>query len=126
MTRTAMTAACGTASSMPEKVIPMSSPLMPTEEAWSWQTAARCRGEDASIFFHPDGERGRAAKRRQDRAKAICAECSVAAECREYALRYQEPFGVWGGLSEHERLTLLGRHRPRTQRDVSVSWSEHQ
>lgn len=102
-----------------------SSPLIPTEQAWSWQLAARCRGEDTSIFFHPDGERGRAAKRRQERAKAICAECPVAAECREYALNYQEPFGIWGGLSEDERMILLGRHRERlTQRRMTASCSD--
>jgi WhiB family transcriptional regulator, redox-sensing transcriptional regulator len=105
----------------------MSSMLIPTDEAWWWQTAARCRGEDTSIFFHPDGERGRAAKRRQERAKAICAECPVTAECRNYALKYKEPFGIWGGLSEDERMTLLGRGRVRrTQRELAMSCSQRQ
>jgi WhiB family redox-sensing transcriptional regulator len=72
-------------------------------EAWSWQLAARCRGEDPSIFFHPDGERGRARKRRQRRAKDICAECPVAAQCRQHSLAFHERFGTWGGLSEDER-----------------------
>jgi WhiB family redox-sensing transcriptional regulator len=76
-------------------------------EAWTWQLHARCRGEDLSIFFHPDGERGRARKRRQRRAKDICAQCPVAAQCRQHSLSFHERFGTWGGLSEDERDKLL-------------------
>jgi WhiB family redox-sensing transcriptional regulator len=28
--------------------------------------------------------------------------------CREHALAVREPYGVWGGLSEHEREELTG------------------
>jgi WhiB family redox-sensing transcriptional regulator len=28
-------------------------------------------------------------------------------ECREHALRVQEPYGTWGGLTEDERQILL-------------------
>ena len=77
-------------------------------DAWTWQLLARCRGVDPSIFFHPDGERGYARKRRQQRAKALCAECPVAAQCREHSFAFVERFGTWGGLSEDERVRLLG------------------
>jgi len=29
--------------------------------------------------------------------------------CREQALRLQEPYGIWGGLSEDDRLTIINR-----------------
>lgn len=76
-------------------------------ETWEWQLLGRCRDEDASLFFHPDGERGHARKRRQQRAKAICAECTVAAQCRRHSLAYNERFGTWGGVSEDERNRIL-------------------
>jgi WhiB family redox-sensing transcriptional regulator len=80
---------------------------------WTWQLEARCRDADPSMFFSPEGERGQARTRRQRRAKAICAQCEVAAKCLDHSLRFQEPFGVWGGLSEMERDRVLGRVRRR-------------
>ncbi|XTP38437.1 WhiB family transcriptional regulator (plasmid) [Mycobacterium sp. TJFP1] len=81
-----------------------------TSEAWAWQLAARCRGEDSSVFFTPDGERGSARKRRHDRAKAICSQCPVIGACRAHAMKYREPYGVWGGMSEDDRANCV---RPR-------------
>ena len=68
---------------------------------------ALCRAADPTIFFHPDGERGAARKRRQEQAKRVCSECPVATQCREHALAFQEAFGTWGGLSEDDRSALL-------------------
>lgn len=51
------------------------------------------------IFFPTQGESA-------NRAKAICAECPVAAECLEYALDTPERYGIWGGTSEKERRVL--------------------
>jgi WhiB family redox-sensing transcriptional regulator len=78
----------------------------PLVEVWDWQRRAACRNLDSSMFFHPDGERGPCRQRREDRAKAVCAACPVRAECLEHSLRVQEPYGVWGGLSETERPRL--------------------
>ena len=30
----------------------------PVAEVWDWQLHGACRGENTSLFFHPDGERG--------------------------------------------------------------------
>lgn len=86
---------------------------MPTSQSWEWQTAAACRGMSSASFFHPWGARGTARVDLERRAKQICAECPVIDACRRHALEVQEPYGVWGGLSEDERLVLLNRQRRR-------------
>lgn len=78
----------------------------PLVEVWDWQRRAACRNLDSSTFFHPDGERGPRRQQREDRAKAVCAGCPVRAECLEHSLRVQEPYGIWGGVSETERPRL--------------------
>nr|WP_280268409.1 WhiB family transcriptional regulator [Nocardia wallacei] len=72
-------------------------------ESWEWQLQGSCRGVDSAVFFHPDGERGRARADRERNAKRICRDCPVLAACREYALSAAEPYGIWGGMSEEER-----------------------
>ena len=79
----------------------------PITENWDWQVRAACRGLDASTFFHPENERGRSRRRREEQAKAVCAECPVARQCLDWALSVREPYGVWGGLSSVEREELL-------------------
>ncbi|MFC9435278.1 WhiB family transcriptional regulator [Nocardia sp. NPDC057030] len=76
-------------------------------EAWEWQLRGSCRGLDSAMFFHPDGERGRARQARARRAKQICHSCPVRRQCRNYALTVNEPYGVWGGMTEDERRRYL-------------------
>jgi WhiB family redox-sensing transcriptional regulator len=84
----------------------------PNADFWDWQLEAACRGMDSEVFFHPDGQRGAARAQREQRAKQICATCPVLQQCREHALSVREPYGVWGGLTEDERETILrGRRR---------------
>jgi WhiB family redox-sensing transcriptional regulator len=60
------------------------------------------------VFFPPPTtERKKEKLARERRAKDICQSCPVLGECREYALQIREPHGVWGGLSENERRSLL-------------------
>jgi WhiB family transcriptional regulator, redox-sensing transcriptional regulator len=79
----------------------------PIAEQWDWQLLGLCRGQDSGRFFHPDGERGASRGRREAAAKALCQTCPVRAECAAYALATREPYGVWGGFTEAERLRLL-------------------
>jgi WhiB family redox-sensing transcriptional regulator len=78
-----------------------------TVEGWDWQREGACRGRDTGQFFHPDGERGASRMRRELAAKSVCRACPVRAECAAHALSAREPYGVWGGFTEAERLRLL-------------------
>ncbi|MPZ28813.1 MAG: WhiB family transcriptional regulator [Micromonosporaceae bacterium] len=78
----------------------------PVADSWDWQRHGACRGRDSAQFFHPDGERGSSRARREQAAKVVCATCPVRAECAAHALTVQEPYGVWGGFTEAERLRL--------------------
>ena len=91
---------------------------VPTTEAWDWQAEAACRGMASSFFFHPWGERGPSRDERVRRAKEVCADCPVIDACRQHALEVQEQYGVWGGLSEEERLVLLNRGRRSLRRKL--------
>ena len=76
-------------------------------DLWEWQYQGLCRDLDESLFFHPEGERGAARRRRAESAKSICGTCPVLIQCRAHALAVREPYGVWGGLSEEERAAIL-------------------
>jgi WhiB family transcriptional regulator, redox-sensing transcriptional regulator len=79
----------------------------PIADIWDWQRMGLCRGRDSAQFFHPDGERGASRSRREAAAKQLCRRCPVRAECAAHALATREPYGVWGGFTESERLRLL-------------------
>ena len=74
-----------------------------------WQDVAACRGEDSTWFFPADAEQRRSRIRREARAKAVCAQCPVMQLCRDHALRVEEPWGIWGALTEEERAEILLR-----------------
>ena len=82
---------------------------IPVMEEWEWQYKGACRDLDPEKFFHPDGERGPRRRNRENAAKAVCATCPVIAACRAHALAVQEPYGIWGGLSEDDRAVILER-----------------
>ncbi|MET7458744.1 WhiB family transcriptional regulator [Streptomyces sp. NPDC005574] len=68
---------------------------------------------DPEVFFQKRPERGRSWARA---AKEVCSVCPVVRSCLEAALRRQEAFGVWGGLTTWERHVYHGGPRPRYQR----------
>lgn len=64
-----------------------------------WMSDSLCAQIDPEMFFPEKGGSTREAKR-------ICLRCDVRSECLDYALRTEERFGIWGGLSERERRRL--------------------
>jgi WhiB family redox-sensing transcriptional regulator len=74
----------------------------------TWQRYAACLGHDPELFF-PIGEAG-PARTQVDEAKAVCAGCPVRCLCLEWSLLAGINYGVWGGMSETERLALKRRN----------------
>ncbi len=64
-----------------------------------WMREGLCRTGDPERFFpHPRGE----ADRRRE-ARTVCLACPVREACRDHALKHNEGYGIWGGLTETER-----------------------
>lgn len=74
-----------------------------------WRARGPCRREPDRLFVPGAAQRA---------AKLICVPCPVQAQCLAEALDRRIEFGVWGGMTERERRSLL-RRRP----DVG-SWTE--
>jgi WhiB family redox-sensing transcriptional regulator len=87
--------------------------LRPVSDEWEWQILGHCRDRHGMQYFHPEDDMGRISRRaREAAARRVCQSCPVRAECATHALRVGEEYGVWGGFSESDRLTLrrLGWH----------------
>jgi WhiB family transcriptional regulator, redox-sensing transcriptional regulator len=66
-----------------------------------WREFAGCRSAEPELFF-PVSAAGQSLAQ-ADRAKAVCAGCTVRRECLQFALATRQGYGVWGGMSEEER-----------------------
>lgn len=64
-----------------------------------------CRSHDPDLWFAETPTD-------LERAKELCAECPVRAQCLASALSRHEPWGVWGG-EIFERGAVIPRKRPR-------------
>lgn len=85
-----------------------------------WAARGACRAADPDMLF----VQGAA----QNRAKAVCMSCPVRTECLADALDNRIEFGVWGGMTERERRSLL-RRRPNVAswgRLLETARSEHE
>jgi hypothetical protein len=67
----------------------------------AWHEHAMCKGKTA-IFFATPGERDGRRNRREALARAYCACCTVAVECRA-AGREGREHGMWGGENDEQR-----------------------
>lgn len=90
---------------------PLSFTLLFGEED-EWQLNAACRGVHHTVFF-PKAGLGKGVE-----AKRICADCTVRADCLEYALDARLEYGVFGGMNERER--RLERYRREREREKAT------
>jgi hypothetical protein len=74
-------------------------------DAPAWFSKGACRRKSNVDFFAED-------KQAITRAKSLCAECQVAAECLAFAVERGE-VGVWGGTTRRERRGLRMEERLR-------------
>lgn len=70
----------------------------------SWRAEAACLGLDGDIFFPGHGQSAR-------QAKAVCAECRVVQPCLDYAIATASHDGIWGGLTDRERVRYARKRR---------------
>jgi WhiB family transcriptional regulator, redox-sensing transcriptional regulator len=75
-----------------------------------WKEDAVCNKVDSSLFYHPENERGEAAIKRDEAARAICQLCPVRLECMASSVMRRETYGFWGA-SETERKQALAQAR---------------
>jgi hypothetical protein len=80
------------------------------EPAGQWLKSAPCKADPEAMF--PSSS-----KAEIENAKSICHYCPVIQKCGQWALDNREQYGVWGGMSEAERRSLLRRtaRRARTK-----------
>ncbi|WP_242882648.1 WhiB family transcriptional regulator [Actinomadura litoris] len=78
-------------------------PLQPPRRrrAASWEDLASCAGMGTNMFF--PNESGWSGAEQAERAKAICRDCPVRAECLAMAMADADLRGIWGGTTWHER-----------------------
>jgi len=62
-----------------------------------------CTEDTAELFFDSGGLAGRAARKREVQAKAICRLCPILHGCRAYARADPTLEGIWGGETSDER-----------------------
>lgn len=67
-----------------------------------WRSGALCRSTDAELLFVSGAQ--------QRQATSICRNCPVKRECAADALDNKVEYGIWGGLTERQRRTLLRKH----------------
>ena len=81
-----------------------------SDDAADWRSRGACLSADPDLFFpiSPGG----ASQRQVRRAKAVCAACTVQAECLAFAVETRQVHGVWGGLGEEELARLRRSLRP--------------
>lgn len=75
-----------------------------------WVLNALCRDRDPDELF--------VTGKKQRKAVVVCRNCPVMRECGADALDNQVEYGIWGGMTERRRRSLLKEHP-----DV-VSWAD--
>jgi len=69
-----------------------------------WQAFAACAGTDVDLFFPP---RSFNSPKIAAKAKALCAQCPVIDDCREFAWNERE--GIWFGTTPKDRRRLRSK-----------------
>lgn len=85
--------------------------LLDMFERPEWQLQAACRGSGAKDWFPAIDDR-------IDALKQMCATCPVSRECLDYALRFDEAGGIWGGTAWVDRRKL--RAHPVEPRNMNA------
>jgi WhiB family redox-sensing transcriptional regulator len=89
-------------------------PTAVADQGRGWLDLGACRDEDPDLFF-PIASAGPGLAQ-VAAAKAVCARCAVRETCLRFALDAGQEHGVWGGMSEEERLMIRRAHYDQAER----------
>jgi len=98
-------------------IVPPSSPSI--HAAPEWQSQALCANK-THLFFDQPGEREGRRTRREAIAKSYCANCPIAAACKQ-AGRLNREHGIWGGETDEERARAGYPPRNISRRGVAAA-----
>ncbi len=71
---------------------------------YDWRDDGECRRPEYDPEqWHPTGTTGPHLAQIAD-AKTVCYGCPVMRECRQWALTHRTESGIWGGMTENERV----------------------
>ncbi|MCF6467346.1 WhiB family transcriptional regulator [Nonomuraea sp. MG754425] len=92
---------------------------VPQEPEWFRRGACYRIGHE--LFFGPSSDGGhretpREKEERENRARALCDECPVLAQCKDYATSFSNGLqvGVWHGGNDHQRKLDRRKEQRRT------------
>lgn len=85
--------------------------LNPVHDEWEWQYQGACKSMDTEMFFLDDRMRGSEKTKRERKAVEICNRCPVIQQCLNHALKVPEIYGVWGGTTADQRISILRRKK---------------
>lgn len=81
-----------------------------------WSGAA-CEGMDTEHWFPVSGNGGMYAQR-------ICSFCPIRAACLDWAIESRQQFGIWGGLTEAERVEEIRRRNKQARVNSTVEFAQ--
>lgn len=90
---------------------------MANDEGWMADAECSRPNVDPELFYLRKYQQA-LNDRKTKQAKAICHRCSVRLDCLKYSLAHNEKFGIWGGMTVHERR----RYFPRKIRYMVARW----
>lgn len=68
----------------------------------NWGQDSACQN-DPVFWMDAPKEDGKLRRQINEHCKAVCRDCPVLYPCRNYAIEFPEPDGVWGGMTWYER-----------------------
>jgi hypothetical protein len=96
-----------------------------------WLRYANCHGADMfpdNVPRNPKNSRSHSYRFTADEveAKDLCGDCQVRVECLTYAIEAKEKFGVWGGLTEQQRIDIAVFNRNTPERFLTHALHQSQ
>jgi WhiB family transcriptional regulator, redox-sensing transcriptional regulator len=89
----------------------------------AWRSDALCADSDDPDLWWPIGTTGDVTERQVREAKVWCRSCPVQRECLIEALAAGpiHQHGIWGGMTEQGRISLLRRRQREANRSARAA-----